>query len=151
MEISFDPKPLSNMTGKNHYIADTQTAGSICLLIQCALPVCVFFPAQDIHLVLKGGTNASNAPQIDYTQSVFTPIASLFGVDFSMRILRRGYYPKGGGELELVCKCISPQTSLKPIQLTDRGHITSFELRTFYSALPQKVCLVIRFVFTISF
>lgn len=138
MEINFKPSPLVN-TGKTQFIADTQTAGSICLLMQCSLPVCVYFPANDIHLILKGGTNASNAPQIDYTELVFAPISSLFGVNFTMRIVRRGYYPKGGGELELVCKCIPQGTALKPVQLVDRGHVVSIQIRTFFASLPPKV------------
>ncbi|ETO34817.1 hypothetical protein RFI_02269, partial [Reticulomyxa filosa] len=54
---------------KNVFMVDTQTAGSVCLLLQIALPCCLFVPHQ-MFITLKGGTNASFAPQFDYVQSV---------------------------------------------------------------------------------
>lgn len=58
-EISFKPNTLQS----GRYLADTKTAGSIGLLIQSALP-CIMFAKSPCELVLKGGTNAANAPQI---------------------------------------------------------------------------------------
>jgi RNA 3'-terminal phosphate cyclase (ATP) len=58
-EISFKPNTLQ----AGRYVADTKTAGSVGLLIQSALP-CILFAKGPCELVLKGGTNAANAPQI---------------------------------------------------------------------------------------
>jgi RNA 3'-terminal phosphate cyclase (ATP) len=89
-EITFVPDVINS----GRYMADTKTAGSICLLIQNSLPVLIF-ASETCELDLRGGTNAENAPQIDYFQSVFAPIAAKFGIDVNLQILRRGYYPRG--------------------------------------------------------
>uniref|UniRef100_A0A670Y6G4 RNA 3'-terminal phosphate cyclase n=1 Tax=Pseudonaja textilis TaxID=8673 RepID=A0A670Y6G4_PSETE len=64
-EITFTPGKIKGGT----HTADTKTAGSVCLLMQVAMP-CVLFAASPSELRLKGGTNAEMAPQIDYTLMV---------------------------------------------------------------------------------
>ncbi|KAG7218878.1 hypothetical protein INR49_019464 [Caranx melampygus] len=61
-DISLTPGKIQS----GNHTADTQTAGSVCLLLQVALPCAVFADASS-QLCLKGGTNAEMAPQIDYT------------------------------------------------------------------------------------
>ena len=61
---------------------------SIGLLLQVALP-CLAFAQGSSTLILKGGTNADYAPQIDYTMEIFKPLAKKFGLDFSCNIIKR--------------------------------------------------------------
>lgn len=58
-EIEFSPKTIK----QGNYLADTKTAGSIALLLQCALPVALFSDGH-ITLDLRGGTNCDMAPQV---------------------------------------------------------------------------------------
>ncbi|KAH0618374.1 hypothetical protein JD844_017511 [Phrynosoma platyrhinos] len=89
------------------------------------------------ELHLKGGTNAEMAPQIDYTVMVFKPIAEKFNLTLDCIIKRRGYYPKGGGEVTVR---MSPVKQLSPITLTDRGTVTKIHGRAFVAgALPIKI------------
>ncbi|XP_036443052.1 RNA 3'-terminal phosphate cyclase [Colossoma macropomum] len=119
-----------------NYIADTQTAGSVGLLLQVSLP-CALFAEGSSELCLKGGTNAEMAPQIDYTIKVFKPIAEKFGVHFDCDVRMRGYYPKGGGEV--VAK-VNPVKELSPINMTERGNITKIYGRAFVAGvLPFKL------------
>jgi RNA 3'-terminal phosphate cyclase (ATP) len=89
-EISFYPNQLRS----GRFTADTKTAGSVCLLLQIAVP-CLVFAKDECKLYLRGGTNAEHAPQIDYFTMVFMPIVKKFGVNLECEISRRGYYPKG--------------------------------------------------------
>ncbi|XP_012233175.1 RNA 3'-terminal phosphate cyclase [Linepithema humile] len=115
--LEFRPGPLNK--NKREFVADTQTAGCICLLAQVALPCALFFPCNDtITLILKGGTNVPMGPHIEYLTEVFKPVLNKFGADFDFIISRRGYYPKGGGEVHLRIKPIS---SLNAVTLTDLG------------------------------
>ncbi|TNN36613.1 RNA 3'-terminal phosphate cyclase [Liparis tanakae] len=66
-DISLTPGKIQS----GNHTADTETAGSVCLLLQVALP-CALFSDSSSQLVLKGGTNAEMAPQIDYTVKVVT-------------------------------------------------------------------------------
>uniref|UniRef100_A0A8V5G4P5 RNA 3'-terminal phosphate cyclase n=2 Tax=Melopsittacus undulatus TaxID=13146 RepID=A0A8V5G4P5_MELUD len=131
-EITFTPGKIKGGT----HIADTKTAGSVCLLMQVAMP-CVLFGASPSELHLKGGTNAEMAPQIDYTVMVFKPIVEKFNFTFNCNIKKRGYYPQGGGEVVIH---ISPVKELSPINLTERGIVTKIYGRAFVAgALPIKL------------
>lgn len=135
-EVKFIPKMIQS----GRYAADTKTAGSICLIIQNALP-CLIFAKETCELDLRGGTNAANAPQIDYFQMVFCPIAKQFGLKCDLEILRRGYFPKGGGEVYL--KTYPIEKALSPIDLTEFGGLKRVYGRSFVAGfLPIKIAEV---------
>ncbi|KAK3700176.1 hypothetical protein QZH41_010619 [Actinostola sp. cb2023] len=130
--ITLDPAKI--LSGNFH--ADTKTAGSICLLMQVALP-CLLYGPSTASLTLKGGTNAEMAPLIDYMIDVFKPAAEHFGVKFGVDIEKRGYFPKGGG---IVHVQVHPVKQLKPIQLVEFGHILRFTGFAFVAGvLPYKI------------
>jgi len=114
--ISFHPKHISS----GHYKSDIKTAGSVCLLMQVSL-TCLCFAPNSSTLVLKGGTNAEMAPPIDYHEKVFKKFASRFGVSWDCNIVKRGFYPKGGGEVNIH---VNPTYQLKPVEITDFGQVT---------------------------
>lgn len=131
-EIYFTPGKIN---GGNH-VADTKTAGSVSLLMQVSIP-CVLFAASPSQLILRGGTNAEMAPQIDYTLQVCKPIMEKFGFHFDCDVKMRGYYPKGGGEVKVK---LSPIKWITPIDMTERGTITKIHGRAFVAGvLPIKL------------
>lgn len=131
-EITFHPAFVNG----GQYEADTKTAGSVCLLMQAAVP-CMMFGNGPIELRLLGGTNAEMAPQVDYQTMVFKPIAEKFGVRFTCDIKRRGYYPKGGGEVFIRSQ---PVKYLQSVNMTDAGQVTRIYGRSFVAGqLPPKV------------
>lgn len=115
-EITHTP---SSCTGVE-FSADPGTAGSIALLLQASVPVACFAKGP-VTLALRGGTNAEMAPQMDYITRVFSPIASRMGVDLDINVVKRGYFPKGGGEV--VARVNPLEDTLSPIVLEDRGEI----------------------------
>lgn len=132
-EVSFTP----NSIGKGRFEGDTKTAGSICLLLQSALP-CLIYANESCELDLRGGTNAANAPQIEYFQNVFTPIAANFGINTEIEILKRGYYPRGGGEVYFKSQPV--KGSLNCINLTEFGSLKNIRGRAFVAGhLPIKI------------
>ncbi|CAG8617050.1 3471_t:CDS:10 [Funneliformis mosseae] len=132
-EIYFKPNEVNNSI--NTFIADTQTAG-ITLLIQISLPPLLFsapppksklfLPPRSKKVILKGGSAVNAAPPIDFLTEIFKPIVEReFGLNFDVSIIRRGYYPRGGGEVELRVDPIV-EKSLKPSNLVERGKIVKF-------------------------
>ena len=122
-EVVFHPKSLQG--GAFH--ADTETAGSVSLLMQVILP-CALFSPSPVHLILRGGTNAEMAPQVDYTVTVFKNLLEKFGGTFDGCIEKRGYFPRGGG---IVKMRINPVDRLVPVTLLDPGHVTRVWGRAF--------------------
>ncbi|XP_075217022.1 RNA 3'-terminal phosphate cyclase [Lycorma delicatula] len=115
VEVSFYPGQLTS----GSYIGDTKTAGSICLMVQVALP-CALFSSGQTTLQLLGGTNADMAPPIDHTVTVFKSVLKRFGGSFDHQLVRRGFYPKGGGEVKIT---VTPVKSLKSVNMTDGGSV----------------------------
>ncbi|XP_052743872.1 RNA 3'-terminal phosphate cyclase isoform X2 [Bicyclus anynana] len=131
-EVEFIPGKLRG----GHYVADTKTAGSISLLLQVALP-CALFADAPVRLQLTGGTNADMAPQIDYMAVVFRAALRRFGADFHIEILRRGYFPKGGGQVLIE---VNPIRSLNCVNLTERGDVQEISGTSFVAGtLPIKL------------
>eukprot|EP00128_Syssomonas_multiformis_P006963 Colp12_sorted_trinity150504_noHs@12049 len=123
-DITFSPGKMR--TGS--FLADIRSAGSVALLMQVSLPCLIFGPGAG-PITLKGGTNADMAPQIDYVTDVFLPTIKKMGADIDLRISKRGYYPKGGGEV--VLSKVNPVYELKPINLLERGDVIRIEGRAF--------------------
>lgn len=115
--IEFRPTTISG----GSYKAAVKTAGSISLLLQVALP-CTLFADSATKLVLQGGTNAEMAPQVDYTTEVFRPVLEKFGATFDFDLVKRGYFPRGGGEVVIN---VNPPRRLQAVELVDRGSVTA--------------------------
>ncbi|XP_055327708.1 RNA 3'-terminal phosphate cyclase-like isoform X2 [Paramacrobiotus metropolitanus] len=131
-EISFSPGKLTS----GEFIADAATAGSVCLLLQIALP-CALFANGATVLRLRGGTNADFAPPVDYVEKVLLPILTRFGIQAEMNILRRGYYPKGGGEI--IVK-VNPVAELSAVRLLERGTVSAVSIFSYVAGqLPVHV------------
>jgi RNA 3'-terminal phosphate cyclase (ATP) len=112
---------------------DIGTAGSISLILQVLIPA-VSLMKKSLMLSIIGGTDVPWSPTTDYTRHVFGNALSRIGIDFDLEIKRRGYYPKGGGQVRAQ---IQPCKSLHPISLIQRG-VTSARLLCTYSHMPKQ-------------
>ncbi|KAJ3013257.1 UNVERIFIED_CONTAM: hypothetical protein HDU68_000804 [Siphonaria sp. JEL0065] len=112
----------------NEFTADTQTAGSVTLLVQCMLPVLLLATSSQTIVVLKGGTNATLAPQLDFLLLVFNPfMLHHFGIAFSLDLILRGFYPRGGGIVHLT---VDPmRREIIAITLLDPGTVMELKGR----------------------
>ncbi|HII05721.1 MAG TPA: RNA 3'-phosphate cyclase [Nitrosopumilus sp.] len=95
-ELKFVPGNVENL----ELIEDVKTAGSISLILQVLIPV-VSISQKKLSLIIKGGTDVLWSPSMDYTQYVLKEAYSRMGIEFSIEIIKRGYYPKGNGEVKL--------------------------------------------------
>ncbi|CAH8608351.1 unnamed protein product [Heterobilharzia americana] len=99
------------------YEADAKTAGSVSLMLQAVAPILAFAPSHS-ELLLRGGTDASFAPPIDY--------------------MVQGFYPLGGGIVKVSTSPV--QDSLTPISLLDPGSVKLLFGYTFVAGrVPVKV------------
>ena len=114
-EIEFIPKEIIGRT----LSIDIGTAGSITLILQCLIPICAF-ASNKIRIKIKGGTENLHAPCIDYFRFVILPFLEKFGLNARIELIKRGYYPKGGGMVEIFTK---PIEKSKPLYLIEQGEI----------------------------
>ncbi len=94
---------------KGTYEINIGTAGSITLALQALILPCLFASGK-VTLKIKGGTCGKWQASVDYLQHLLLPHLQRFVEKIEMKILQRGYYPAGGGEIHLE---ISPRFKLK--------------------------------------
>ncbi|MBT4651730.1 RNA 3'-terminal phosphate cyclase [Candidatus Woesearchaeota archaeon] len=102
-EIELGSKELWFKPGKvkrGIYEVDIGTAGSISLFLQALILPCMFAPGK-VTLKVKGGTCGKWQAPVDYLQNVLLPQLRRFVEKIELKVLKRGYYPKGGGEVVL--------------------------------------------------
>jgi len=92
------------------------TAGSISLLLQVIIPA-VAITGKKLELSIIGGTDVLWSPTGNYTKHVLAEAYSRLGIEFSMNIKKRGYYPKGGGVVDIE---VFPSKNIVPINLLQR-------------------------------
>src|SRR3990170_4083771 len=97
--LSFSPGRIK----KGIYGINIGTAGSITLLLQCLMPAAMH-ASGTTRLNIIGGTDVQWSPPIDYLRFVTLRALSVMGYDCEIRLIRRGYYPVGGGHVEAIIK-----------------------------------------------
>ena len=113
---------------------DVGTAGSISLILQVLIPI-VAISKNKLELSIRGGTDVQWSPTMFYTQHVLREVYSRMGINFSIELKKRGYYPKGNGEINLE---INP-SNIKAISLTKRKTNQVKILCTFSKISNEKI------------
>jgi RNA 3'-terminal phosphate cyclase (ATP) len=117
-ELWFKPRKVNG----GNFEAEIRTAGAIPVLLTAVLPICTL--AKDpvrLH-VMKGGTDVSHSPTINYLKNVFLPTLRQMGLEAVINVHKYGYYPRGMGEVTMI---VQPIESLQPIQLNEFGSLKS--------------------------
>ncbi|MCL7412860.1 MAG: RNA 3'-terminal phosphate cyclase [ANME-2 cluster archaeon] len=96
-ELTFKPQDIIG----GHYDIDIGTAGSITLLLQCLIPAAAA-SKERITLDITGGTDVAWSPPVDHMSHVLLPVLASMGLECSIKVKQRGYYPKGGGKVKAV-------------------------------------------------
>jgi RNA 3'-terminal phosphate cyclase (ATP) len=126
-------KPRRHIGGKFSF--DVGTAGSIPLILQALMPSAAFAPSP-LEMHLTGGTDVRWSPTIDYLRMVVVPVLSILGYKAQVNLLRRGHYPKGGGEVAMT---INPIRSLKAVRLIEPPSSSGIEGISHCVRLPSHV------------
>lgn len=108
-----------DLKGRNIDV-DIGTAGSVGLLLQAVLLPSMFAPNK-VKLSVKGGTAGKWAMPYEYAEKIFFPMITRFTDKFESKLIRRGYYPKGGGEILLNVK--SRNDVVEKFDLVERGSL----------------------------
>lgn len=94
---------------------DLKTAASITLVLQAVVPAAAL-SGLGLRLHLRGGTDVPWSPTFDYFEGVVRPAFSRIGLRFTVNASRRGYYPRGGGRVDVE---VQPTKSPDPLVMTE--------------------------------
>ena len=101
--------PSDNFDGGSMKV-DVGTAGSIPMILLAVVPA-VSLSRNSLELEIIGGTDVRASPTMDYIRHVVAASYRSIGIKFSADVLKRGYYPKGGGIVKATIEaCKEPNT-----------------------------------------
>jgi len=124
-EIIFYP---NRKEGRVKEKIDIGSSGSIGLFLQGLIFAILFSPNLEAELEIVGGTFGKWSMPVDYYSYVIFPLLKI-KADFN--IIRRGYYPKGGGVVILKIK----SQNIRPINFVERGSLKKIKILSFASSL----------------
>jgi RNA 3'-terminal phosphate cyclase (ATP) len=112
------------------------SAGSVTLIIQTIL-LPLALASGSSKVILRGGTHVPWSPPVTYVQEVYLPTLRQLGVQAEVRLNAWGWYPQGGGEVELrVTGKGKPPNSL---QLLKRGALQEIRGLAVVTELPAHI------------
>lgn len=111
------------------------TAGSGTLVFQTVLPA-LMVAAGPSKLIIEGGTHNIAAPPFDFLERTFVPILARMGPRVRLKLERYGFYPAGGGRFSAE---IDPCASLQPLEIGERGEVTSRRITALVANLPGTI------------
>ncbi|KTE07056.1 RNA 3'-terminal phosphate cyclase [Sphingopyxis sp. H115] len=128
--ISFRPGRVT--PGDYHFAVGT--AGSTGLVLQTILVPLMTADAPS-RLVIEGGTHAMAAPPFDFIERTLLPVINRMGPTVSARLVRHGFFPRGGGRIEVD---IVP-APLRPVECIERGARRGVSVTAIVAGIPVDV------------
>lgn len=111
---------------------DVGTAGSIPLILQILIPA-ISISKKRLKMTITGGTDVLWSPTSDYTKFVLREAYARLGINFSIDVKKRGYYPRGGGIVDVE---VFPCEKTIPVSLLKRS-TKSVKLHCTYSGMSS--------------
>ena len=130
-ELRFTPGPIRH--GDHRFAVGT--AGSTTLVLQTVLWPLLWAPGRS-RLRIEGGTHNPLAPPFESLERALVPILAAMGAAVAVRLVRHGFFPAGGGALEVE---IEGGRGLLPVHLLARGATTRRRARALVANLSRAV------------
>ena len=111
------------------------TAGSTTLLFQTLLPA-LMRARHASRVILEGGTHNPMAPPFEFLSHAFLPVINHMGPTVMASLIRPGFVPAGGGELDIT---IQPASHLRPLNILQRGKVIETRAEVLLSHLPEHI------------
>jgi RNA 3'-terminal phosphate cyclase (ATP) len=130
-DLVFEPGPVT--PGK--YRFDIGTAGATGLVLHTIYLPLALRGAVPSEITLIGGTHVTTSPCFHFLDTTWRRYLDQFGLQLSLRLTRPGFYPRGGGMVEV---SIQPCARLKGFRSRERGPVKA----TGFSAvagLPESI------------
>jgi RNA 3'-terminal phosphate cyclase (ATP) len=102
------------------YRFDIGTAGATGLVLHTLYLPLALRGGEPSELTLIGGTHTETSPCYHFLDMTWRQYVGLCGLRVGLRLVRPGFYPRGGGEVEAF---IQPVSSLQGLRLSERGPV----------------------------
>jgi RNA 3'-terminal phosphate cyclase (ATP) len=129
--LSFQP----NGVHAGDYCFNIGTAGSATLLVQTILPALMLAKTPS-SLRVEGGTHNPLSPPFEFFVHAFCGLLTRMGVTLEAKLERPGFFPKGGGIMQVR---LQPAHSLQPLHLLQRGALQQVSAHILLAHLPEHI------------
>jgi RNA 3'-terminal phosphate cyclase (ATP) len=116
-DLVFEPGAVSAGT----YRFDIGTAGATGLVLQTICLPLALRGTDPSEVTLVGGTHNDKAPCFHFLDTTWRAYLERLGLRLSLRMVRPGFYPRGGG---VVVAHLQPAAALRGLRLRERGGVT---------------------------
>ena len=129
--LVFQPRDVR--PGEYHF--SIGSAGSATLVLQTVLPP-LLVAGGGSSLTIEGGTHNPLAPPFEALAHSYLPLVGRMGPSVTARLKRHGFYPAGGGRVEVD---IQPAERLTGFDLLEHSGWTLRQVRALVSKLPRSI------------
>ncbi len=119
-----------------HHRFAVGSAGSATLVLQTVLPA-LLRADRPSRLVLEGGTHNPLAPPFDFLERVYLPLVRRLGPRVEARLVRPGFFPRGGGVLEVDVE--PAPLDARGFALTEAGRVVRRRAVARVADLPREI------------
>jgi RNA 3'-terminal phosphate cyclase (ATP) len=116
-------------------VVSSGSAGAMTLVLQTVLLPLALADGPS-RVTLRGGTAVPMSPPAHYLEHVYLPTLFEMGVHAQLTHRLWGFYPQGGGELDVE---IAGRTVLRPLDLTERGAPERVDGAACVAKLPSHI------------
>src|SRR5229473_2571762 len=109
-DLVFDPWQVS--AGRYHF--PIGTAGATGLVLHTVYLPLALRGEGPSELILEGGTHVSTSPCFHFLDTTWRAYMELLGIDVQLRMIRPGFYPRGGGRVDVT---VQPAKKLRGLRL----------------------------------
>ncbi|HEY9708718.1 MAG TPA: RNA 3'-terminal phosphate cyclase, partial [Oculatellaceae cyanobacterium] len=143
MRLEFIPRCPTQSGEYTFDVTETTGAGSagaVSLILQTILLPLALATGNSV-VTLRGGTHLPWSPPIPYIEQVYLPIVRQMGVQAEVQVNAWGWYPRGGGEVELRITGLGGGVAspLGGLQLLERGALQQVQGLAVVTELPSHI------------
>jgi RNA 3'-terminal phosphate cyclase (ATP) len=131
-ELTFQPGQV--MPGKYHF--PIGTAGATGLVIQTIYLPLTLGASGPSEVTLVGGTHVTTSPCFHFLDVTWRAYLEQMGLRLQLRMRRPGFYPRGGGIVEMHC---TPTPRLHGIQIDERSEMDRITGFSAVAGLPEEI------------
>ncbi|QLD86115.1 RNA 3'-terminal phosphate cyclase [Natronomonas halophila] len=125
--LEFDPGDVA----ADDVTVEVGTAGSVTLVADTVLPLATALD-EAATVTITGGTDVQWSPPLDFLRYVKLPLLLGVGFDVDVSVESRGFYPVGGGEIEVTLRPSAPEA----LAFDERGALRRVEV---YSVATEEL------------
>ncbi len=111
------------------------SAGTVSLILQTIL-LPLALAKGDSYVRLRGGTHIAYSPPFTYIEQVYLPLLTQLGLNAEVKLNAWGWYPRGGGEVELR---VTGGSTLSGLTLLERGILQQVKGLAIVTQLPAHI------------